>query len=332
MATAPRRTTFHVNDDPAYNQTIYYAKRPLSVLGCADQYQICTQAHTECTPLTGLDALLNATTVVQWNKVQNDTVLGLYDGIACQATYFNVDYRGLRASEMLDSGQFHPGLPDNQWTIEIQNWFAISMAKLQQLVVDFATGPLYANNDLVVTPGPPNACGRQKVRNRAGYISFSTLGVLIILGVGGALIFTSLILDSVVGYFRKTYDWKDFKRLHWDRDEQLELQRLAYSKEDVLLQGNESSEGNAVSQTSEEDAVSQANEENALPSEGNAVSQTSEEHAVSQVSEENALTSHENAVPQPSGENLVLRTENAVSQTRTPNQSGTTTPEQTQPW
>lgn len=75
------------------------------------------------------------------------------------------------------------------------------MARLQQQVVDFATGPLYINDDLTFIPGPPNACGRQKIRNRPGYISFSTLGIAVVLSIGGALIITSFILDPLAGYF-----------------------------------------------------------------------------------------------------------------------------------
>lgn len=141
---------------------------------------------------------------------------------------------------------YQVGLPNNQWTIEIAYWFAISMAKLQQKVVDFATGPLYIDKNLQFVQGRPNSCGRQKIRNKAGYISFSVFGIFIIVGIGGILIFISLVLDSVVGYFRISFDWKDYKRLQWISDEQLELQRLAYPDG---VEGQENSEGNAVAET-----------------------------------------------------------------------------------
>ena len=226
------------------NETTYLEDATIGVLGCADQYQICTQAHTECTPLTGLFALLDAIEVMQLNDVQKNISSILAISIAFQTTYYNVNYRALRASDTMSvENSFHPGLPNNQWTIEITSWFANSMAKLQQQVVDFATGPLYNNNDLRFVSGSSNACGRQKIRNRPGYISFSTFGIVIVFSVGGALIIISLILDPLVGYFRKTYNYKDYKRLQWALDEQLELQRLAFpTDEQVEEEKDKSSE------------------------------------------------------------------------------------------
>lgn len=186
---------------------------------------------------------------MQPNDVQKDIFLMLYNAIVNQATFFSVVNRGgnaLRASDTLSNLNTHQvGLPNNQWTIEIISFFAVSMAKFQQQIFDFATGPLYTD-DLEFVPGPPNACGRQKIHSPAGHISFSVLGVSLVLSIGGVLIFTSLILDRLVGYFRKAKDWKDYKRLQWAMDEQLELERLAYPRDG---QGDESSEGNAVSET-----------------------------------------------------------------------------------
>lgn len=246
MATRP----FSLPNNNIGNLTLYREDSPIRVLGCADQFQLCTRAHTKCTPLTGSDTLSDAISALQLNNVQKDISLLLYVAIVLQPTYYNVNFRGsnaFRASDTLSAqGSYQVGLPDNQWTIEIANWFAVSMAKLQQQVVEFATGPLYTNNDLEFIPGPPNACGRQKIHSTAGYISFSVIGILIILSIGGILIFTSLILDPVTGYFRKAFDWKDYKRLQWALDEQLELQRLAYPRD---VQEDKNSEENAMSGT-----------------------------------------------------------------------------------
>lgn len=251
MATQPSSREMAI----VLNQTLYTEDGPIHILGCADQFQLCNQAHTKCTPLTGTDALQDAIKAMQLNAVQNDTAFLLNDAIARQSTYDNINFGAsdaLRASDTLSTDRsYQVGLPNNQWTIEIAYWFDVSMARLQQRFVSFATGPLYPNKYLEAdhVPGPRNVCGRQKIHSTAGYISFSVFGVVIIFSIGGLLILTSLILDSVVGYFRKTYDWNDYKRLQWARDEQLELQRLAYPP-DVQAEEDKSSEpegGNAVS-------------------------------------------------------------------------------------
>lgn len=237
------------------NETLFIQDDPIRVLGCADQYQLCIQAHTKCTPLTGADALTDAIKAIPLNDVQKDIWILLNNVIPSQTTYVNVNFRvsnALRASDKLSiANAFQVGLPNNQWMIEIAYWFDISMARLQQQVIDFATGPLYSNQSMLFVPGPRNACGRQKIHNTTNYTSFSVFGITIVLSIGGLLIITSLVLDSVVGYFRKTYDWKDYKRLQWAKDEQLELQRLAYpTDEQAVEEKGENSDrerGNAVS-------------------------------------------------------------------------------------
>lgn len=231
------------------NHSLYIEDALVRVLGCADQFQICTEAHTTCTPLTGLDALPDAMTAIQLNDVQRGISMLLLNSTGFQATAYNINYRGLLASDtLIDQGVYSVGLPNNQWTIEVTNWFAISMAKLQQQVIDFATGPSSVKNDLDFVPGPPNACGRQKIHNRAGYISFSMFGILIILGIGGTLILTSFILEPLVGYFRQRFNWRDYKRIQWDRDELLELQRPrdVIAEDETSMENADSTENNSA--------------------------------------------------------------------------------------
>ena len=47
-----------------HNTTTYLPDNAIRVLGCADQFQLCTQAHTKCTSLSNLDALLEASTTL----------------------------------------------------------------------------------------------------------------------------------------------------------------------------------------------------------------------------------------------------------------------------
>lgn len=73
-------------------------------------------------------------------------------------------------------------------------------------------------------------CNNQKVRSASGTISFSVLGVAIILILGAILILTNLLLDTILGFVRRKLHWKDHKSLQWALDEKLQLQRLAYEE------------------------------------------------------------------------------------------------------
>ena len=102
------------------NQSSYSEDTYIRVLGCADQFQICVPAHTECTPLTGTEALFDAMNTMQLNDVQKNISQILFVALVTQPTSRNVNFRGLRASdELAEENVFHPGLLINQWTIEM---------------------------------------------------------------------------------------------------------------------------------------------------------------------------------------------------------------------
>lgn len=121
--------------------------------------------------------------------------------------------------------------------IEVDSWFAVGMAKLQQLVVQYAAGSSVVLDGTYVEK-PRDAIGKamcraQKVRNGAGgNISFSVVGVGIILVVGTALIVMNLFLDIFVGFLQRKLGvlGGDYKRLSWVVDDKLQLQRMAYEE------------------------------------------------------------------------------------------------------
>jgi hypothetical protein len=71
-------------------------------------------------------------------------------------------------------------------------------------------------------------CYSQKIADPQGTISFSVLGVAIILSVGGFIIATSLVLDTIVGWLEKKYNIGEHARKNWIMDEKLQLQRSVF--------------------------------------------------------------------------------------------------------
>lgn len=71
-------------------------------------------------------------------------------------------------------------------------------------------------------------CERVIVRNANGYLSFSILGISVILVVGSVLIGLGIYIDTLVGYAMVRFRWKENKRVHWAADGDLQLLRLAF--------------------------------------------------------------------------------------------------------
>jgi len=155
--------------------------------------------------------------------------LNLYLSIISQS----IGGRGSAALRALEkvSGLFSLPVPADQWKTEVEYWFTTGLAKVQKRVVEYATGPTnVVENAYIAKPfdGPSQQlCDSQKIKAPpgSGAISFSTLGVSIIIGIGGLLILTHTVLEYVVANVIAT---RNHKLIRWGIDDKLQLQRLAF--------------------------------------------------------------------------------------------------------
>lgn len=108
------------------------------------------------------------------------------------------------------------------------------MARLQQNVVEYVVGPSMVPPGSKVfnehTPQEIASCRGQKIRSWSGTMSFSMLGVAIILIVGLIFIVTGLVIDTIVEFLRRTFRKGEHKPLHWVLDDTFQMQRLAYEE------------------------------------------------------------------------------------------------------
>ena len=224
-------------DFQGQNYTWYSPRYWVSIIACAEQYQVCNPSTGACTPLVGTMSLLQQSlapkvglNAIQQSVMERIAVVGPYTSV-----YQTVNPRkdsALRAQETVTDLQQAP-IPDNQWMIEVSHWFEAGLARLQRGVVEYATGPtnivpglsVYLPNDLVSKA----MCYSQKIADAQGTISFSVLGVAIILSVGGFIILTSLVLDTIVGFIQHRYGKGQHARLNWILDDKLQLQRMVRS-------------------------------------------------------------------------------------------------------
>jgi hypothetical protein len=144
----------------------------------------------------------------------------------------------LRAQETVTDLQQAP-LPNDQWVVEVSNRFNNGLARLQRGIVELchrsherhSSLTVYVLNDVVSKA----MCYSQKITDPQGTISFSVLGVAIILTVGGFIIATSLVLDTVVGWLQSRFKKGEYARLNWILDDKLQLQRLVSSFSAVFV-------------------------------------------------------------------------------------------------
>lgn len=239
------------------NASIWFRDNPVNVLGCAEQYQFCNPnlpANTNCTSLVGLDQAVNVTDGLWRSPAQNASFYSIRYVLDVYGIYLNDIVRSLGISSLTARNSLRGGiqgpLPNNQWQLEVQYWHSISMALLQRMVVEQATGPTSETvYPWLVKPQTKEEQAQchiqvsfisfnvpyasdfpdQKIINTA-HTNFSVLGLSIILVVGALLLLTSVSIDLIVGYIQKRRNLKNYKRLEWSMNQTFQLQRLAHEE------------------------------------------------------------------------------------------------------
>ena len=245
-----------------FDDITFAADRPVSVISCIEQNQICNSVNDRCSPLHGrsqmrvhdnsaptnlvLDLNLNVQQIavlerIDWALMQS----GIYDSASVR------EVGSLRAADTLLSGPIQLPLPANQWQLEVTGWFEESLARLQHLVQEYATGPTMetlgssllqlwipeqgenvsdSETTQVLRQAEKNQCYNQITRDPQGTISFSVLGLAIVFTVGVLIIVVSLTIVSIVDWVQRRSDIGEYKRMTWLLDDMLQLQRMFFSE------------------------------------------------------------------------------------------------------
>ena len=215
--------------------TIYFRDRPISVLACTEQYQLCQPTSSpRCTPLTGFVVLEDAIGDLALNDAQQATAEVLLAGTSTKLpdliSSLGVSALTARNSKTNDVQGF---LPPNQWALEVQNWNQVILANMQRGVLEYATGP--SNPQVLPLLLPPNGssqtnlCDNQKARSGRAQ-NFSVLAIGLILGLGLLIICVNVSLHRLVSYVQRERHLKDYRRLAWKSNGLLQLQRLAHEE------------------------------------------------------------------------------------------------------
>lgn len=124
--------------------TRYLPQNDFNLLGCYDQHQFCNPANGNCTQLLSLSVLNDAMYSIGLNPSQLSTAGRILTNLPMTTIFNAVEGRGaaalLASQSVFGTTQVLP-LPDNQRRLEVGNLFSVSLVKLQQGIIDYATGP-----------------------------------------------------------------------------------------------------------------------------------------------------------------------------------------------
>ena len=192
---------FKIENDGRQNLTTYDSEYPISVVGCASQYQLCGQIATNgtaCTLLTGIDVcfdtareiLRNPKQIVTLNRI--DRVIEEISSIGQLASALG---EKVLLVNQFSTIELHP-LPSDQWIQELSHIFGTLITALQVRNYRYVGG-CDARFTPNVTPPAENEmwmCGNH-ITPRSDYQSFSVLGIAVIVGIGGFIILVDLVLS-----------------------------------------------------------------------------------------------------------------------------------------
>ncbi|KAE8451722.1 hypothetical protein EG329_003179 [Mollisiaceae sp. DMI_Dod_QoI] len=231
------------------NESVFLTDNALNVLACTEQHQFCNPSllsnqSQRCTSLQSIDRLVTDDSLSPEEQVlgplfhtqyQRSIVAIIRNAALMSSWSYIVESleSSLLADNLASAGISLP-LASNQWTIETENWFAISMASMQRYVVNTGTGPPgidaqytygVANHD----PGLQEYCKNQIIQ-RQGFTNFSVLAIALIFTLGGTIICVSLFLEKFVGYLQVRFKRGLYSQVRWQLDSTLQLQRMAFEE------------------------------------------------------------------------------------------------------
>lgn len=214
--------------------TAYFADRPVSALGCAEQYQLCTSQGADCTPLTSWYRIrkdFGALTTTQRQRATGNILLDA-STITVGDTVTALEDSSLGAS-FSKYGSVQYSIPSNQWIIDVEGWAAISLARIQRNVLEYASGP--SDRRLLPYLTTPNdtaehdICHNIKARTRR-VENFSVLAIALIFSLGALITIINFGLEFLIGLVQSKKGAAGFRHLAWKTDGLLQLQRLAHEE------------------------------------------------------------------------------------------------------
>jgi hypothetical protein len=179
---------------------LYTSVDPVAVLGCTERTLLSNSTDGKDTAPLDLVTHLKVkshTLGLEWSEMQIPIVQRLlytlaYTAVSQAANSLNGN--GLLATSYVQYNM-SPGLPSNQWQLELMNWLSASLNALQTFTVQYVIGYGSEDGSSTNSAAPSESekwmCDRQIV-NRDDYSSFSVLGLAVLIIVSGCIILANI--------------------------------------------------------------------------------------------------------------------------------------------
>ncbi|KAL1616178.1 hypothetical protein SLS56_011502 [Neofusicoccum ribis] len=221
--------------------TVYLPARVVTILGCIEQHQICKAATEDeprrCTPLVSARGIFTEAISLGLASRQLTTAVRLVAAAIVHTPDLSFVAKMMPGDPLLASKTViettqYGTIPVDQWRAEVGRWFSVSLALLQEGVIEFVTGPSDAfMKQFVVNYDDAESvedCEQQRIRAGSGYQNFHLAATITVVAVGCVIIFVGLILDTVAGWLQSHLHFWEYARLQWVIDGSFQQQRLAY--------------------------------------------------------------------------------------------------------
>lgn len=228
-----------INGSDTINGTIYFREKPVTVLACNEQYQVCNESSPrgeppKCTELMGFLPLLSGSGGIdslEWNSHQYESLQRILQAAA--DSWLSLMIAGLSQRDppllarRLILGTVGLGLPDDQWEQETEYWHAISMVNMQRAVIEYATGQFAARTSYVNTTYSPERqwlCDNQIIRG-SSYLSFNFVGVMLVISVSVLIIVVGVCSEPILEWAHVRWCPDSAMSRGWRRTEMLDMLR-----------------------------------------------------------------------------------------------------------
>ncbi|KAI0148735.1 hypothetical protein GGR57DRAFT_474134 [Xylariaceae sp. FL1272] len=235
---SPTPTTTDVDYSASDNNNkadIFLPLEEASPLGCAIQWQFCSQNVKNCSPLGGYLDILG-----QPDYTHNDTQAAYFryfTTIFSKSPTIDVILQKMGPTSLESQSSFintlQGPLPSDQWQRDVIQWFEIEIAAAQMAFLETAyynpTNTSFLDYRESFTREEAKLCQHQKFRSTA-HSHFSVFGLLFTFIVGLAIIAVSLLLEPLFWLLYKRLGYREYATLEWTSNTTLQLQRLAHER------------------------------------------------------------------------------------------------------
>ncbi|KAK7926623.1 hypothetical protein PG985_003621 [Apiospora marii] len=233
-------------EEKAESKAFFRPREAASPLGCVEQYQWCRDpASNQCGNLSGLlDALYSA---AHWFDLTSEDldadrpILPSNLGSLFQWAYLVLFNHGAMLTHLIETlgptsivsqtqQSFIYRIQDNQWQLDVTQWWHTRLASFQALFVNTAQGSTNSPYR-PYTFAPTNErewdlCHNQKIRSTR-HASFSVFGLAFTYALGSLIIVLSFVVTPLLGLLQRRGRYSRYAYLEWESETAIQLHRLA---------------------------------------------------------------------------------------------------------